>query len=200
MSRQQEEQEGLYSKGISNAEAQASSVEKATQVLDLSSNSENSPMNGPNSRASCEPYGHPVIFLINGTQFEMTIGLNVTVRTCANPPVDRIIWELPSGQLLKPGQQSSGSELQSWISNSTCSDLQLFAASPGFFLPAGRHLILSKNRLGYAQVSIDILEGDSSTNFVHSATIQSGQCDTAHFQQSALILMTIWTSYYNLLT
>ena len=37
-------------------------------------------------------------------------------QICGNPPVDRIIVEIPNGELLKPGQQSSDKifRLQSW--------------------------------------------------------------------------------------
>ena len=45
------------------------------------------------------------------TQFPLFIA-----QICGNPPVDRIIVEIPNGELLKPGQQSSDKifRLQSW--------------------------------------------------------------------------------------
>ena len=125
--------------------------------------------------------------------------LNLTVRICANPPVDRIIWELPTSELLKPGQISrkSGLALNSWLTNATCYDVKLFAQKhsiQGKTLP-GTHYILVKNRLGYDETTI-VVEQEKTIEPVNSATFQktSAQCDSVHFQSFSLILMFIWTS------
>ena len=126
--------------------------------------------------------------------------------------MDRIIWELPTSELLKPGQRSSerqGLVLNSWPTNATCSDVKLFAQNrliqeTKTFL-AGTHWILAKNRLGYDETTILVeIEKDPSVNLddpVNSATFQqtsAAQCDSVHFQSffSSLILMFIWTCHF----
>ena len=128
--------------------------------------------------------------------------LNLTVRICANPPVDRIIWELPTSELLKPGQNSheSGLVLNSWLTNATCYDVKLFAQKTRqnsiHKTLVGTHSILTKNRLGYDETSIDV-ELEKTIEPVNSATFQqtSAQCDSVHFQSFSLILIFIWTCF-----
>ena len=125
--------------------------------------------------------------------------------------MDRIIWELPTSELLKPGQRSSerqGLVLNSWPTNATCSEVKLFAQNrliqeTQTFL-AGTHWILAKNRLGYDEITIRVEIEDPSVNLndpVNSATFQqtsAAQCDSVHFQSffSSLILMFIWTCHF----
>mgnify|MGYP007045456536 FL=1 len=127
--------------------------------------------------------------------------------------MDRIIWELPTSELLKPGQRSSESRqglvLHSWPTNATCSDVKLFAQNrliqeTKTFL-AGTHWILAKNRLDYDETTILVeIEENPSANLddpVNSATFQqtsAAQCDSVHFQSffSSLILMFIWTCHF----
>jgi len=190
------------------------SIQLATNVLDL-------PEEDGRCSGCCnypkQDYGHPKIDLVNGTLKVMRLKrpnvMNLTVRICANPPVDRIIWELPTSELLKPGQRSSESRqglvLHSWPTNATCSDVKLFAQNrliqeTKTFL-AGTHWILAKNRLGYDETTILVeIEENSSANLddpVNSATFQqtsAAQCDSVHFQSffSSLILMFIWTCHF----
>ena len=134
-------------------------------------------------------YGHEVLTV------------NLTVRICANPPVDRIIWELPTSELLKPGQSSSESSLvlHSWQTNATCVDVKLFKDAQNHHEKssfAGAHLILAKNRLGYDETTIQV-EMQDMPDPVNSATFQqtSAQCDSVHFQSFSLILMSVWTFF-----
>ena len=130
--------------------------------------------------------------------------VNLTVRICANPPVDRIIWELPTSELLKPGQSSSESSLvlHSWQTNATCVDVKLFNNAQNHHekshFMTGAHLILAKNRLGYDETNILVeLQDMPPTDPVNSATFQqtSAQCDSVHFQSFSLILMSVWTFF-----
>ena len=172
------------------------SIEKATKVLDLSED---------DSRCSgcCHlnpvSYGHPKIFHINGTSETMLSQSNISVRFCANPPVDRLVWELPDGQLLKPGQSHSGVTLQKLYKNATCSDLLLTQSAAGY------HIILAKNRIGFDEIRIFVKENrmintnDGATFQLTSkaASIVQFKCDSVHFSAIlSLILMFIWTSSF----
>merc|ERR1712223_369764 len=118
---------------------------------------------------------------------------NLSVRICANPPVDRVIWELPQGHLIQPGQKQNSLALQSWPSwgNATCTDVKLFAQV--HYSPAagpnrdfgGKHGVLTKNRLGWAETHINVLI--EPVNSFH----QSSRCDRVHHWHQSFVFVLL---------
>jgi hypothetical protein len=186
---------------------QRKSVQIATNVLSFTSG--NKPPPGAGGYDSCsgccsdsvqkppEMYGFPQIKLVNGTLDLIRIeekskkNLTLFVEICANPPVDRIIWETPSGQLLKPGQSDRirrilALQSSQTASKATCSDVKLVLLlaqdlqsaaelNPDKTSISGKYVVMGQNRLGFAEKEIRIEffvnpEPDTENN-VSSATL-----------------------------
>ena len=105
--------------------------------------------------------------------------------------------EIPNGELLKPGQQSSDKifRLQSWerpflSSNSKaseprplCKDIRLFAQNIGRSLLPGNYAILAKNRFGFAEITLQVQFKASKAEEIVSVSgggeaAMSSKCDS----------------------
>ena len=156
------------------------SIQIATNVLDISEDK---------CYGCCQyEYGKPVISFINGTTEDSNDALrNLSLQICANPQVDRIIWQLPSGQLFQPGQSANGLNLQSWPSwqKATCVDVHL----SGRGYKGGSHWILAKNTRGLAETNVVVTQSETLlTSQLASVSPSSLQCGAVHW-----LLMTFWT-------
>ena len=161
------------------------SIQMATNVLDIAEDK---------CYGCCNyKYGTPVISFINGTESTNAASRNLSLQICANPKVDRIIWQLPSGHLFQPSQSFNGLELQSWPSwqKATCVDVHLAGTS----MTLGTHWILAKNTRGFAETNIVVQQSDTLlTTSQLASSVSPLKCDTVH----GLLLMTSWTLMYEL--
>ena len=157
------------------------SIQIATNVLDIAEDK---------CYGCCNHnYGTPTIALVNETLEINEKSRNLSLEICANPRVDRIVWELPSGQLLKPGQKGEhGLILKSWpsLQKATCLDVQLSTYGR---MVNGNHYILAKNSRGFAEKVVKVRLAVTKTSQLASAAVS--QKKLAHL--ATILLLTLWT-------
>ena len=156
------------------------SIQIATNVLDIAEDK---------CYGCCNHnYGTPTIALINGTSEINENSRNLSLQICANPRVDKIIWELPTGQILKPGQKSGNLILKSWPSSqkTTCIDVHL---SSGGTMESGNHYILAKNTRGFAEKYLKVKIEETKTSQLASISVKCDCTLWIHFLTFWVVLV-----------
>ena len=137
-------------------------------------------------------YGLPEIVVKRGSEdVEVVIGGNVTLEAevCANPPVTRVIWELPGGELLKGGQhlkdslrfEAAEARNETLPKKPTCILTRLHMAGLTSSMEDVNNVaVIGINRDGFAEKSFRILV---ENNFEEAAEatphlMASSSCDT----------------------
>ncbi len=140
-------------------------------------------------------YGLPKIRLVKGTEAVIEVeaeadNFTLHVEVCANPPANRIIWELPTGELLKGGQQNQISDRlfeaknRTLPSKPTCSLASLIGRASTLENNSEKITVVALNRDGFAEKSFRIeveknreIDSDLVEATPHQMASGTGICD-----------------------